>query len=279
MGALARSWSAYQRSVMRTVKKSCVVMVLLASPIALADNLSAVPEVFVGSSVECGGIAGSNIVTSAWLRGMGLPDNGGANTTTDDLATNPNKRDPHTGLLMSKNGPTPDCSSAEARIEGWKKGTVLTELGFDYRNGGHCGAGAPRFDITTTDGFIYFAGCAAGLHEPAPQDPLQWTRVRFLAAGASACLFNVCVFPQLPTNPPFVFGTTPVDRIDIVYDEGTDVPILLDDPSGIGLAVLDNIDVNGVLITTGTGICPSGGDKDGSCPGAQGRDSHDGEGD
>jgi len=269
---------------MRTVKKSCAVMVvLLASPIALADNdrnqrLSAVPEVSVGRTGECGEIApgvaypaGSNIVTSAWLRGMGLPDNGGANTTAADLATNPNKRDPHTGLLMSKNGPTPDCSSAEARIDGWKKGTVLSELGFDYRNGGHCGAGAPRFNITTADGFVYFVGCAAGVQEPAPQDPLEWTRVRFLAAGASACLFNVCVFPQLPTNPPFVFGATRVDRIDIVYDEGTDAPSA-EDPRGVGLAVLDNIDVNGALITTGTGICPSGGDKNKSCPGAKGGD-------
>ena len=250
---------------MRTVKKSCALMVvLLASPIALADNdknqhFSAVPEVSVGKTGDCGVAypAGSNIVTSAWLRGMGLPDNGGANTSAADLATNPNKRDRHTGLLMSKNGPTPDCSSAEARIEGWKRGAVLSELGFDYRNGGHCGAGAPRFNITTTDGFVYFVGCAAGVHEPAPQDPLEWTRVRFLAAD---------VFPQDPKNPPFVFGATRVDRIDIVYDEGTDAPSG-EDPKGVGLAVLDNIDVNGVLITTGAGICPSAGDKNGSCRG------------
>jgi len=46
-----------------------------------------------------------------------------------------------------------------------------------------------------------------------------------------------------------------------------------EDPKGVGLAVLDNIDVNGVLITTGAGICPSAGDKNGSCPG--GRDERE----
>ena len=55
---------------------------------------------------------------------------------------------------------------------------------------------------------------------------------------------------------------------------GTDAPSG-EDPRGVGLAVLDNIDVNGVLITTGTGICPSGGDKNGSCPGAKGGDDKD----
>ena len=53
-------------------------------------------------------------MTAAWLGGMGLPDNGGQNTTPLDVATNPNKNDPHRGLLLSKNGPTPDCSSAGA---------------------------------------------------------------------------------------------------------------------------------------------------------------------
>src|ERR1700694_825299 len=81
----------------------------LAVP-ALADNddrkLEAVPFEFVGKAGDCGAAAGSRIVTAAWLKGMGLPDNGGMNT--DD----PNKKDRHSGLLLSKNGPTPDCSAA-----------------------------------------------------------------------------------------------------------------------------------------------------------------------
>jgi hypothetical protein len=211
------------------------------------DSLQAIPFAFVGTSAECDGVAGSHIVTAAWLGGMGLPDNGGQNTTAADLATNPNKNDPHRGLLLSKNGPTPDCSSAGAVIAGFTGGTTLSRLGFDYRNGTHCGAGAPRFNITSTLGFTYFAGCAAGTKTPAPQDPAEWTRVSITTADQ--------VFPASAAAPPFVFGPggTQIRRLSIVYDEGTDTPGV-EDPRGVGLAVIDNIDVNGRVIRSGAGI-------------------------
>lgn len=223
--------------------------VLLGSPVpVLADDdddnrgrLRAVPFVFVGTAEQCG-VAGSNIVTSAWLGGMGLPDNGGPNTADANSAT---KRDPHLGLLVSKNGPTPDCSSSGAVIKGFRRGGTITELGFDFRKGGHCGAGAPRFNLTSEDGFTYFAGCSSGVHTGAPQDPEQWERVRFGDAN---------VFPASPAAPPFVFGVTRVDSIAILYDEGTDTAN--NDTDGVGLAVLDNIDINGRLITRGRGIEP-----------------------
>src|SRR4029077_16528735 len=107
------------------------------------------------------------------------------NTTAADLATNPNKSDPHAGLLLSKNGPTADCSSAGAPITS-AAGMIdggATHVGFDYRNGGHCGAGAPRFNIDTDKGF-FFVGCASAPQTPAPQDPAQWTRTRSVL---SAC--------------------------------------------------------------------------------------------
>jgi hypothetical protein len=110
----------------------------------------------------------------------------------------------------------------------------------DYRNGGHRGAGAPRFNITGVDGTTYFAGCAAGAPTPAPQDPTEWTRVLITNPAQ--------VFP-----PTFVFGVTQVRSIAIVYDEGTDTPSL-QDPLGVGLAVLDNINVNGRFIRRGIGI-------------------------
>jgi hypothetical protein len=48
----------------------------------LAADPRAIPSVFVGKAGDCGTgyAAGSNIVTAAWLRGMGLPDNGGLNS-------------------------------------------------------------------------------------------------------------------------------------------------------------------------------------------------------
>jgi hypothetical protein len=237
-----------EMNVLTIVVTATVLLGLFTARDASAQGgLRATPFAFIGTSDECGGPAGSHIVTAAWLGGMGLPDNGGQNTTALDLDTNPNKNNRHRGLLLSKNGPTPDCSSAGAVIEGIRRGTTLTELGFDYRNGTHCGAGAPRFNITSRLGFTYFAGCAAGTPTPAPQDPLEWTRVRITASEQ--------VFPASAEAPPFVFGPggTEIRRLSILYDEGTDTPGV-EDPRGVGLSVIDNIDVNGRLISRGEGI-------------------------
>ena len=213
-------------------------------------GLQAVPFVFVGKAGDCGAgyPAGSNIVTSAWLGGMGLPDNGGPNSSATDPQDAPNKNDPHFGLLLSKNGQTPNCSSAGARIFG-AEGMVLTELGFDYRNGGHCGGGAPRFNVvvrnsvTNTDTFYFVGNCTLGLNMSAPQDPLEWTRLTF---------------------SPAAFGIPPGSRIrsiTLIYDEGTDqssAPTALSlEPSGVGLAVVDNININGSFIRRGSGIAPA----------------------
>lgn len=249
-----------------TVTATVAIGLLTATHAAAQGRPQAIPFTFVGTAEECGGPAGSNIVTAAWLGGMGLPDNGGANTTALDLATNPNKDDPHRGLLLSKNGPTPDCSSAGAVIRRFGRGTTLTELGFDYRNGTHCGAGAPRFNITSSLGFTYFAGCGAGLKTPAPQDPLEWTRVRIATPEQ--------VFAASTTAPPFLFGPggTQVSELAIVYDEGTDTPGV-EDPRGVGLSVIDNIDVNGRLIRSGSGI------EDGTNVDRDGDDDHHHDGD
>jgi hypothetical protein len=206
-------------------------------------TLQAQPWVFVGTAADCNPFpAGHDIVTSAWLGGMGLPDDG--------VTANPgpvgSRRNAHLGLLLNKNGPTSDCSASGATIKGFKRGGTISELGFDYRVGGHCGAGAPRFNITTTAGDTYFAGCADGTSVPAPQDPAEWMRVRFA---------NAQIFPASGTSPAFLLGTTPVRSIDIVYDEGTDTPST-SDPTGVGLAVIDNIDINNTLITAGRGIAP-----------------------
>jgi hypothetical protein len=213
------------------------------SRVVQADSIEAIPQTFVGTAPGCAPFPpGSRIVASAWLNGLGLPDNGGPNTSTTN-ANPPTRNDPHSGLLLSKNGPTADCSEAGARITG-VAGMTLSELGFDYRNGGHCGAGAPRFNVEITSepaGTDHFFGCADGTQAPAPQDPTQWTRVRFTLAQAS---------PPVPPN-------STIRSISIVFDEGTDTPST-QDPNGVGLATIDNIDINGHLITSG----PSHGNGD-----------------
>ena len=220
-------------------------------------RLKADPFVFVGKAGDCfaGSPAASSIVTAAWLGGMGLPDNGGQNSNPANPADNPNKRDPHLGLLLSKNGPTADCSAAGAEIKG-VKGLVVDAnftVGFDYRNGGHCGAGAPRFNIDTDAGF-FFVGCANAPQTPAPQDPAQWTRTRSVLTACGAECF-----------PSAIPAGARIRSISVIFDEGTD--LANNDTEGVGLAVLDNIFINGRFIRSGKGVEPKGGE--------QGRDDDD----
>jgi len=211
------------------------------------DGLRAVPFVFVGAPGDCGPLPGSNIVTSAWLPGMGLPDNGDPNTAA-------NAGDRRFGLLLNKNGLTTDCSASGAEIKGFRRLTAPITLGFDYRNGGHCGAGAPRFNVvarpaTGPDTFHFVGGCSNDTPTPAPQDPLQWTRVRFNTSNPAQS------FPVIPVGSKIV-------SIDVIFDEGTDSTSVPDDARGVGLAVVDNIDINGRFIRSGRGIAPDPDDRD-----------------
>jgi hypothetical protein len=106
--------------------------------------------------------------------------------------------------------------------------TALTELNFDVLNGGHCGAGAPRFNVVV-DGTTYFLGCTAGVHTAIDS---RWTHVEFTAADFAAA--------GIPTT-----GT--LEDIYIIFDEGTDTPT----GGTIGTAgsvVIDNISVNNQVV-------------------------------
>ena len=150
----------------------------------------------------------TDVAAAAWVTKEGLPDAGGSNHA----------------LYLAKQAVTATNAAGGATIDGVQG--IVTELGFDYRNDGHCGAGAPRFNVYTSSNTYYFFGCTYGAHtEVAP----GWTRVRFTNADA------------FPATPPFPgFGVVQVTAIEIVFDEGTDV--------GPGFVYLDNINVNGVLI-------------------------------
>src|SRR5689334_4301792 len=80
------------------------------------------------------GTGSSDQVAAQWVAQQGEPDAGNSNHA----------------LYLQKFGPTADNSAAGASVDG-VQGTTLTQLGFDYRMDGHCGAGAPRFDVVTTD--------------------------------------------------------------------------------------------------------------------------------
>jgi len=198
---------------------------------ASAQNYVVDAKTFVGTAIQCGGPAGKKIVTSTWESGLGLADAG---------AVHPGAaKDVHQGLLLSKNGPTSNCSAAYADILGWTPGAPVTEIGFDVRKGGACGAGAPRINLYSGAN-TYFFGCAYGVIGGAPQDPANWDRVRFNSAGEPVGGY--------PGAAGFIWGVTPVDSIQIIFDEGTDTPTV-NNPAGIGLTVLDNIRINNTTVT------------------------------
>ena len=118
--------------------------------------------------------------------------------------------------------------------------TSTFHVGYDFRNGGHCGAGAPRFNIETDMG-SFFVGCSNALQTPAPQDPTEWTR--------TSSVLTTCGVECFPG--PIPLGAK-IKSIDIIFDEGTDTAT--NDTQGVGLAVLDNIDINGKVITRGKGV-------------------------
>jgi len=156
------------------------------------------------------------------------------------------RHEPNAALQMFKLTKTSVDAAALATVEN-VEGRVLGELGFDVFVGGHCGAGAPRFDVTTSDGTVYFFGCAYGSHSAAPDRPLTFERVRFSDADAQ---------PQLVGDPPWPgFGHARVASIVIVFDEGTD--------EGSGFTALDNIDVNGELVGGDERSCRDRHDEDG----------------
>jgi hypothetical protein len=164
---------------------------------------------------------GTGIVGSKWVTHQGLADAG-----KSDHA-----------LVLRKEGTTATNASSGGSVHGVKN-LVLTELGFDYEVGGHCGAGAPRFNVTLTDGTMFFFGCADGdvVGTLTDRDGDLWNRVRFTDAVAFPA-DGVSVWPG--------FGVAEAQAIHVLFDEGTDTPLVSGTP---GFVRLDNIDVNGKLM-------------------------------
>jgi hypothetical protein len=218
----------------------------------------------------------TRLVNASWVGGIGCPTNAKIvafdptgtfllppSTYTDPACGTGDTRDKtNEGLLMAKTGPTNNDAAAVADLVG-VKGFVLTELGYDIRKpgtdvsdprGSHCGAGAPRFDITLADGEFFFLGCnspAATTQTPGT----SWIRLRWGGSGGPLQAYlNGNVLETIPAIA--------VKSISIVFDEGQDTA-----PDNFGLAVLDNIDVNGTLVGKSGG---GGGDDSGDLSGKGG---------
>jgi hypothetical protein len=198
--------------------------------------------------------AHTSLVGAGWSDGTGCPTSASVatypatkptGTYTDPACPTRDSSDhENDGLVLAKTGPTTNNAAAFAEVKG-VKGQPLTELGYDIRKwgpgthasalGSHCGAGAPRFDVqTTTDS--YFVGCSSP--PPTMESPGDgWIRLRW---GGSAPLVG---YNSAGALVPI---TGNVVSIYVVFDEGTDTG-----PDFFGAAVLDNIDVNGILGGTG----------------------------
>jgi hypothetical protein len=145
------------------------------------------------------------------------------------------------GLLLAKTGPTITFNAAAGAHLRGVNGLVITEIGWDVRTGTHCGAGAPRFNITTQADVVYMIGCASpppsSTTSPSPSIPDGWKRLRYDVSQA----FNA--------SNGFVqdggLVGAPVKTIEIIFDEGQDAS---GGPDMSGLVILDNITLNGVMI-------------------------------
>jgi hypothetical protein len=188
---------AASRSIQKAVQAAMLEAQNNAAP-SIGGKLRAKPFVYDPD--------GTGIIVSAWVPHTGLPDAG----VSDH------------GLVLQKNGATTVNAAAGAVITG-ATGATLSELGFDYKADGHCGAGSPRFNVMV-GGTRYFFGCIYGVHTDLGNG---WIRVRFNGSEPGAGGFDGII-----------------ESISIVADEGTDIT----GQGAAGQSVLDNIDVNGTLI-------------------------------
>jgi len=197
------------------------------------------------------------LVQGSWLSGIGCPTDATVHdgTTASSFSAGAcnaaagggdSSDRGNEGLLLAKTGPTVGNFASSGAILRNVSGLVLTELGYDLRKpagppdarGSHCGAGAPRFNVTTSVAF-YFVGC----NSPPGTVTFSgdgWIRLRW--TGSNLVGFNFA-------TGNFETITGAVISINILFDEGTDAS---GGPDEFGLAVLDNIDVNGTLVGRGS---------------------------
>lgn len=202
------------------------------------------------------------LVQAQWLEGIGCPTNAktapflppdfdtvGTGTYTDAACPTGDSTDKrNTGLLLVKTGPTNNNASADATLVNVAR-VELTELGYDIRKNGApasatgstCSNGSPRFNVETDDG-TFFVGCNSPAGTPTTVSE-GWTRLRW---GGSVPLMAYNTSGVLVDISGVV-----VKKITIVLDEGQDAT---SGPPFFGLAVLDNIDVNGTLVGSGTSV-------------------------
>ncbi len=152
-------------------------------------------------------------------------------------------------LYFQKMAPTATFAAGVAVVNGvaGMKASDLTRLSWEHRTDGHCGAGAPRWNIGVDglDGnhFTLFLGCSAATHTLATTSWCQdsYAGATILALGASNAGLSAADLTDIQA------GT--ITSLALVFDEGTDNPgnpvPECADPGGVaGFVFLDNVAVN-----------------------------------
>ncbi len=203
------------------------------------------------------------MVSTGWINGIGCPTNqpyapfSSANpnkasqTYTDPACPTGDPKDrQNQGLLMNKVGPDDNNAASQVQLQNLK-GQTIQELGFDLRkvsglaspNGSQCDEQAPAFDITTTDGHEYFIQCNSGtVVSGGTAGTSAFERVRWGANNTAIPAFDESNNYAAVSD---IRGATIKDAY-LVYYSGSD-----QGPTYSGMAILDNIDVNGTLVGHG----------------------------
>jgi hypothetical protein len=196
----------------RFLRLGAAALAALAFPAAgLAGDLTLHPSGFGQKSY------------AAWKAHEGQPDSvGNANQA----------------LYLQKGVPTAVVAAGVAVVRGLagQPATALTGLSWEHRDDSHCGAGAPRWNVSVhsnvSGDFTVFLGCAAAAHSPGSQ--LGWTRDSYPGAVIQAAIFA----QTGDTANNFVLR-----GLSILFDEGSDQGLPCPN-AGVGCVFLDNVIVN-----------------------------------
>jgi hypothetical protein len=190
---------------------------------------------------------------AAWKAQQGEPDSQGS---------------ANQALYFQKMTTTPTFAAGVAVVKGiaGTPADELTGLAWDHREDGHCGAGAPRWNVTFRDSggvsHTLFFGCNAAMHtEKGLINGHGWCRDTQPSPAAA-----IAAFTGEPASASTITG------LSILFDEGTDTPN--PPPAGCnqeqlagGFVYLDNIEVdaNGVVYCWTSASDNGNGDSTSTC--------------
>ena len=213
---------------------------LTCSPLAVAlalagcDGTATAPP--LRPSFDAGGGQGLNLRAGgfgdgslgAWKSQQGLPDT---------------KGNGNFALYLQKLTTTATNAAGFAVISG-VAGQSFSDLSLSWlrRGDGHCGAGAPRWNVGVKGGTIgadytVFLGCSHAEHSPTAST--DWTSDAFSPAYIATTQLTTVLGFSADQAADIEAGT--VTSLAIIFDEGTDV--------GPGFVFLDNITVIGKTFT------------------------------